>query len=214
VTSLRDFIAARLDEDEAAALAAVDPECPGTHWQWVTTETDTPVAHGDLDEAQEHQKVALRTVEHVDYPPETGYGSLPGFLIVYTEEVHAGAGEHIIRHDPARVLREVGAGRHILKAHPIDTEYDQVAACRACQWDVDCGAPRDDLEPSDCPCPTLRNLAWTWHTEQGWDMAWCPHHEEDHTEVDHEGPFRAFKRTCRHCQADLGKLLKPRLDGD
>jgi hypothetical protein len=126
----------------------------------------------------------------------------------------SGLSRHIVQHDPARALRQVEAGRAILKAHPLDTEYDHVAACRACQWDVDCGAPRDDLEPSDCPCPTLRNLAWTWHTEQGWDMAWCPHHEEDHAEVDHAGPFRAFKRTCRHCQADLGKLLKPRLDGD
>jgi hypothetical protein len=161
VTTLIEFLRARIDEDEAAALAAVDPECPGTHWQWVTTETDTPVAHGDLDEAQEHQKVALRTVEHVDYPPETGYGSLPAFLIVYTEEVHAGAGEHVTRHDPARVLSEVTAKRALLEdinaEKHLVVDGDPYFTCNAAteerdggeswareKWGTACGCGRDD----------------------------------------------------------------------
>jgi len=115
--SIVDFLNARLAEDEETARAAIDPDRPGTHWQWVTTETDTPVAVGDIAEAQEHQKISLRTVEHREYPPETGYGSLPAFLISYAEEVEPGAGEHIARHDPARVLREVEAKRSIVEQY-------------------------------------------------------------------------------------------------
>lgn len=73
-----------------------------------------------------------------------------------------------------RVLREVAAKRAIIKAHPIDTEYDHVAACRACQWDVDCDAPEQDLEPSDCPCPTLRNLAAVYEGHESYREAWKP----------------------------------------
>lgn len=109
--TLVEFLTARLDEDEATARAAVDQERPGQSWQWVTNSTDTVVAPGDLDEAQNEQNVSLRSVEEF---PTRDVGPLPAFLIGSAEEVHAEAGEHIARHDPARVLAEVDAKRRII----------------------------------------------------------------------------------------------------
>jgi len=111
--NITEFLEARITEDEAAARAAIDPARPGVQWQWVTNETDRVVANGDLAEAQEYQKISLRTVE--EYP--TSAGELPGFLIGYAEEVDPGAGEHIARHDPARVLAECRAKRAIIEQH-------------------------------------------------------------------------------------------------
>jgi hypothetical protein len=109
-----EFVTARLDEIEAAAKAAIDSERPGIHWQWVASDNDTVVARGDIGEAQGHQPLSLRTVEQVEYPPDTGYGSLPAFLTGDIEEIHPGAGEHIIMHDPAYVLADIAAKRAIL----------------------------------------------------------------------------------------------------
>ena len=109
--TITEFLDARIAEDEAVARAAVDSERPGAHWQWVTGQTDTPVAPGDLEEAQEYQPtISLRSVE--EFPSSAGM--LPAFPIGYAEEVDPGAGEHIARHDPARVLAECAAKRALL----------------------------------------------------------------------------------------------------
>lgn len=117
--TLTEFLLARIAEDEAMARAAIDADRPGTHWQWVTNETDTPVKTGDLAEAQNYQSVSLRTVEK--YPTMSGLGPLPAFIISHTEEVEA-AGDHITRWDPARVLAECEAKRRIVE------EWQQSAA--------------------------------------------------------------------------------------
>ena len=109
--SIVEFLEARITEDETAAREAIEPERPGSHWQWVTNETDTPVAHGDLAEAQEYQRISLRTVE--EFP--TSAGMLPSFPIEHAEQVAPGAGEHIARHNPARVLAECKAKRAIIR---------------------------------------------------------------------------------------------------
>ena len=122
--SITEFLEARIAEDEARARDAIDPERPGTRWQWVTNKTDTIVAHGDLAEAQEYQPISLRTVE--EFP--TSAGNLPNFPIAHAEEVDPGAGEHIARHDPARVLAECAAKRAIVdlakKASEFEKWYD------------------------------------------------------------------------------------------
>src|SRR6185312_10331991 len=83
MTSLPEFLRARLDEDEAAAkTAAVD--CPPP-WQ---------DDYGDLVDTS-----GLMIVDGADY----GGAAWRGDTI-----------PHITRHDPARVLREVEAGRHLI----------------------------------------------------------------------------------------------------
>jgi hypothetical protein len=82
---LAEFLAARLNEDEAAAKAA-----GGDPW------------HGDTHSGLYHEDVR----------------SQPGPFATGAYEVFTGGEEaHILRHDPARVLREVAAKRAILGAY-------------------------------------------------------------------------------------------------
>ncbi len=105
-------VTAGLAEDERIAREAIDPDRPGTHWQWVTDETDTPVKPGDEQEAMEHQRISLRTVEH--FP--SGHGTeLPAFAM-FVEEGEPGALRHAAHFDPARILgRYVPAIRRVLE---------------------------------------------------------------------------------------------------
>jgi hypothetical protein len=102
-TDLIAFLAARLDEDEAAAMAAT-----GTAWAWEAT--------GDKDNSW-----AVGYVEGEDGRPlsgEIGHGQ--GVVIDGVCESingHLADAAHIARHDPARVLREVEAKRRILAEH-------------------------------------------------------------------------------------------------
>jgi hypothetical protein len=85
------FLRARLDEDEAAAKAAAG--VAGPDWAWKTDVT--------LDD------------EVTDYLIAPG-----GTLLADTRGGSDGdLAEHIARHDPARVLREVEAARAIVAAY-------------------------------------------------------------------------------------------------
>ena len=106
MTDLRDFIAARLEEDEAAARAAT----PGP-WHW---------SHDVGDMCND---------------PECPYGQLWGRSGDYDAQIWDVHGfdvkegdkadaDHIARHDPARVLREVKAKRAILAAHADNARTD------------------------------------------------------------------------------------------
>lgn len=113
--TITEFLEARIAEDEAAARAALDPDRPGTHWQWVTTKTDTPVPPRDIEEALGHQPLSLRSVEEYGYPEYPTWGPMPAFAIEEVNEMIPGVGAHIVRHDPARVLAECAAKRAIVE---------------------------------------------------------------------------------------------------
>jgi hypothetical protein len=88
--SIVDFLNARLVEDEAAALAA-----DGTRW-------------GQRDRTQPY------VIHDVDaYKPGLGNSG----RIIAAESL--GTRDHIARHDPARVLREVAAKRALLDVYEI-----------------------------------------------------------------------------------------------
>lgn len=128
MSDLVAFLRARLDEDQAWADA-----CQGHHWQWVQSQTDE-VATPDpmLDEHLEapdqygessSSHLSLRSVEEeMSKPTPRPYGlpPFPGQMlpkswpIYHCEEVNAAAAGHIIRHDPARVLREVEVKRMLI----------------------------------------------------------------------------------------------------
>lgn len=99
--NLREFLLARIAEDEALSRAAAGGDGSGAIWQWATTETLTPVPDNDLEEAQMYQKVSLR-------------GSGDFSAIGVAEGVHPSAGEYIARYDPARILAECAAKRAII----------------------------------------------------------------------------------------------------
>jgi hypothetical protein len=124
-SSLRAFIEARLAEDELWALAASatrdgKTQPGGVHWTWATGDNWDPVQPDPLQpymggyDGQWSQAVTLRSVEEWD----TSVGPLP-LHIADSEELRTADGAHIVRHDPARVFREVAAKRAILQRYEI-----------------------------------------------------------------------------------------------
>jgi len=91
--SLAVFLAARLDEDAAAAVAALDGP-------WMT------------GRAQEHLSDDVIYGQSRDWPGHI----VQVCNLDYGHNSEADA-EHIVRHDPARVLREVEAKRRVLGRH-------------------------------------------------------------------------------------------------
>lgn len=166
MTSLIDFIEARIAEDEQIARAAYGE----TEQDWtIDTDPDLPAKHVQGRPSIKTSGMGWQTTSgdgiwSCDDPEDD--------CRIYRREDKADA-EHIVHFDPARVLREVAAKRAIIKAHPIDTEYDHLSACRACQWDVDCDAPRNDLEASDCPCPSLRAVATVYSSHPDYREEWA-----------------------------------------
>lgn len=115
------WLGEQLDEDELWAVEASrrddEPSVEGgVHWRWMNTATDEEIVPdperesyvGELVEAT----ASLRSRE--TWPTSSGVGELPQFAIKYPEEVPSAVGGHIIRHDPARVLREIEAKRQAI----------------------------------------------------------------------------------------------------
>jgi hypothetical protein len=79
---------------------------------------------------------------------------------------------HIVRHDPARVLREVEAKRRILELHKAVhyRQYDPPAwICLECSSRDD-----DHYHVTDAPCETVRLLALPYSDHPGYKEAWKP----------------------------------------
>lgn len=74
--------------------------------------------------------------------------------------------DHIARHDPARVLREVAAKRAILDLHHKQEAAEFEDRRSVASWCPVCG----DAEA----CPTLRHLAAVYADRPGYDPAWAP----------------------------------------
>jgi hypothetical protein len=126
VAALLQFVEARLDEDfwwarNAGGRYDHTPPATGEHWQWVETRGDEPVKpdptageYLDYPEGGPSRGLALRSVEQY---PSGSVGDLPSFIISTAEEVNTVAAGHIVRHDPAHVLRAVEAGRKLLDVY-------------------------------------------------------------------------------------------------
>lgn len=99
-TSLITFLSARLNEDDAAAMAAT-----GTTWAWEAT--------GDKDNSW-----AVGHVEDEDGHPLSGEIEHGQGVVIdgVCESINGNLADaaHIARHDPARALREVAFKRSIL----------------------------------------------------------------------------------------------------
>lgn len=115
-----------------------------------------------LDEDEAAARAADETVLPGDLPRETH--------IVYGLQ-RAGFGNayqgFVLVHDPARVLREVEAGRAVLELHePLPSTYGEPVTCPTC-WPE----PRVGTHPL-APCPTLRQLASIWNDHPDYNPAW------------------------------------------
>lgn len=108
--AIKDFLYARLDEDERIAQAAIQQDRPGSHWQWVTNHDGVAIGP---DWVSDELDVALCSVEQ--FPTKIVW-DLPAFVVPHASGVDPGGGPHIARHDPARVLRDIAAKRDVIAA--------------------------------------------------------------------------------------------------
>ncbi|WP_280393086.1 DUF6221 family protein [Nocardia wallacei] len=122
---------AGLAEDDRIARAAIGKRGSKAgalvqHWQWkrigddevILTDGSTPIdAAYCYDDQFDRDKVdgsaVLLTSER--YPANVADWQLEDRLLPNVEEPHAGAAQHIARHDVARVLRQVEAIRDVVK---------------------------------------------------------------------------------------------------
>jgi hypothetical protein len=141
---LAAFVEARLAEDEQIAKAAADRD--GREW-------------------------AAGEDGHTSYAV---YRVADGFAVAYDEGApDEGEREHLARHDPARVLREVAAKRRVLADHHVPTPGWPFSGwpARAC---TGCGADRweEPLTEDVNGCYELRNLASVWSDHPDYDESW------------------------------------------
>jgi Family of unknown function (DUF6221) len=151
------FLYARLDEDETAAKAATDGP-------WKTE------VFGRGSGRQEWVVVG-HTGSRATINGEVGVGWMAGL---------PHDGEHIARHDPVRVLREVAAKRAILELHHPDQKlenwYWSARVCAECKhsWHrIVPGRPPTEIGP-EAGCPTLRQLAAVYADHPGYRQEWKP----------------------------------------
>jgi hypothetical protein len=116
---LIEFVNARLDEWQWWAVEASRKNqagCTptGEHWQWFHPDTDEILTIDPIvDEYVGGRGSAdLRSVE--EYPTSSSLRPLPRFVVPYAEEVDSTVAGHIVRHDPATVVRQVKAMRGVL----------------------------------------------------------------------------------------------------
>jgi hypothetical protein len=135
-----EFLTVRLAEDEATARA-VDDNSPPWTGEWIVRD-----AHA----------LGTRNGWCLAYPHE-GREFAPGLV------------EHIARHDPARVLAEVGAKRAIIARH----SPHAMGGCRTCE------APHwGTLVCNRChgqawPCADVRDITGVYRAHPGRQEEWA-----------------------------------------
>ena len=147
---LISFLRTQLDEDERVAREAAD----GDSGRWFFGEKWNVYRAEDIgDDAGEVNELVV-------------YGNVKP------------QSEHIARHDPARVLREVEAKRRILDVHA--AEGGECTTCHVEDWQehYDFDTETETYAP-ECrsvvhPCPTLRWLALPFADRPGYQEEWKP----------------------------------------
>ncbi|MFH9403281.1 DUF6221 family protein [Streptomyces sp. NPDC017638] len=142
---LVQWLGEQLDEDERIAQEASGWLKPAAHWsldEWFGRETP-------------HSLIAQGSPR---LPVAGGHFT--------ADPVPTVQGEHIVRHDPARVLHEIDAKRRLLELHaPDQMEYVDGDVCMVC--DV-------RGEEPFYPCATVRLLALPYAGRPGYREEWRP----------------------------------------
>ncbi|WP_326768654.1 DUF6221 family protein [Streptomyces sp. NBC_01591] len=150
---LLQFLRDRLNEDEQTARSVEDRSAPW-NGQWVADGHDT-----------------ARTFN--------------GHMLFYghTGPLKPGLVDHVVRHDPARVLREVEAKRRAVELHGIvhreigwlesgGEEYSETPVCGLCVPKHSHYQRREDVPEG--PCLTVRLLALPYADHPDYRDAWRP----------------------------------------
>lgn len=154
--SLVERLRAEIAQDELWALAASAPLYPdrgptvagGVHWTWAGGEQWDHIAVDPLREYvgtdEGSEPVVLVTVEEWPLSWHTSeHPAMHPHKVCEAEEIRTGDAGHIVRHDPARVLRDVVAHRAIVDRHTPGVSHPE-----------ECGRCGDPF-----PCDDLRSLA-------------------------------------------------------
>lgn len=192
MTTLIEFLTARLAEDEATARAATAGPWrynPGKHYrrEW-TVEFEESVFAGP-----------------------TGDSATSIALTGESDDLQSMAdAAHIAHHDPARVLREVAAKRRIMERHSRYDGSKHLDYCAGCSSGDDSGYPDVALED----CPELQDMAFIWNENEDWSIAWCPHVEGRYaTPVLELPPARGcYTNACNRCGQGDGWHYRNRKD--
>lgn len=153
MTTIVEFLTARLDEDEALAGIAT----PGP-WRVETAPHRTNV----VVPAEGLDRVGT-TGRRLDMPP-----IFTGQTASISRAQWEADAQHIARHDPVRVLREVEAKRRTLARHSPILTYGSMA-CDGCGWDREDGHHVEDINE----CPELRDMASVYAEHPDFDPAWA-----------------------------------------
>ncbi|MFJ9374419.1 DUF6221 family protein [Streptomyces sp. NPDC101455] len=81
-----------------------------------------------------------------------------------------GIAEHIVEHDPERVLREVAAKRQLVQAHAKDDHFDGCTICDSGNNSCGCMCGSHWTYP----CDTIKILALPYADRPGYQEAWRP----------------------------------------
>lgn len=171
------FVRARIDEDEQAARAAT----PGP-WRWDGDRFEgEPTPEGANEWGD--QGPDLVTVAGTPRRDEAGSWFEPEAIVISAFGYDTSAvlvkradAEHIARHDPARVLREVEAKRRIIGEHrvlwepgwtPEGEDDEEFLVCARCE-------DRSRHDAMRWPCPTLRLLALPFAEHPDYQKEWAP----------------------------------------
>jgi len=156
VPSLTEFLAARLDEDEAVARATEHNDGPHTlEWR--------------RGGRQHH---AFDNHRSEDY--ESVFAGDWDRILIARDSVRGGRpATHIARHDPARVLAATSAMRAIVALHYMvsDDYLDGDGIERAAFICHECD---NSGRPDNWPCPTMRAVAATWSSHPDYQQSWMP----------------------------------------
>ena len=171
-TELITFLRARHSEDELWATEASrrgdGPPAPGgVHWQWVDPDNDQVL---EVDPGLDDLPCDPSLRSRETWPTNTGVGDLPQFAIYQTEEVPAAVAGHILRHDPARVLRDVRAARLMIE------QTFRYEARNDGEWG--CCHTAGEIEAGKCPdtdsdgITALRILALPYNEHPDYRKTW------------------------------------------
>jgi hypothetical protein len=194
------FVRARLDEDELWARAASAPRYEtdgpappnGAHWVWGLGDNWEHYKPEPLEkylgEDSDLGRASLVTVEEWPWQSEYSNGrTLAHRVLCLDEEVRTADAAHIVRHDPARVLRNVQGARVILDVVASWTHRSCQDGYYSCSQATEVnGFPADEAcadedragEPCDCGLEArrlaiLRPLALPYAEHPGYRPEWA-----------------------------------------
>jgi len=161
---LAAFLAARLDEDEAAAKRALDTVAGWPQEVWVTPEADELIPSVGVSEPSPKRYLRLWN-DAGRILTDHGWVVHDTAVCVWSEGV------------AARLLREAAAKRAVMAEHfsTDDLGAPIPAVCNRCTTDA---IQIRFISPTEClpwPCPTVRALAAVYRNHPDYRQEWAPH---------------------------------------